>query len=333
MFKIGDKVVKINRNTFANKFGDRFAFITQLYENNESKDKDKLWAKFDKGFACAVSKLELWSPQIQKQLDCINSIDKYEIKEHAKKIIKTAPATKKEKHQFLKNRIVIKELAFDKLKAFRRHDRLKVFYHKGSKCVECGVEGTRLVWSKQHKHDGLHLDVFTTDGLLMTVDHLIPRSVGGRDVMSNFQPMCSICNSKKGSTGTNRFKMRLFEPIILRSVAELDTSIQKLEEMYYYENERPKLFGDFVRLVINPLNKKLEIRGSIYKSSKAPSALKIFKENVSEIERQVFRYFSNLSQDNYENNKQTIFAIRNNSLIAYTNHKDFRKYKTILKVT
>jgi 5-methylcytosine-specific restriction endonuclease McrA len=39
------------------------------------------------------------------------------------------------------------------------------------------------------------------DGLevLMTSDHIIPRSKGGPTILENLQPMCHICNGRKGN--------------------------------------------------------------------------------------------------------------------------------------
>lgn len=33
--------------------------------------------------------------------------------------------------------------------------------------------------------------------VLMTKDHIIPKSKGGKNNLSNYQPMCCICNKQK----------------------------------------------------------------------------------------------------------------------------------------
>jgi len=35
--------------------------------------------------------------------------------------------------------------------------------------------------------------------VLMTKDHILPRVLGGKDHIDNYQPMCQVCNSEKGS--------------------------------------------------------------------------------------------------------------------------------------
>lgn len=36
--------------------------------------------------------------------------------------------------------------------------------------------------------------------IMMTVDHIIPESKGGKRLFDNLQPMCSECNSLKGNS-------------------------------------------------------------------------------------------------------------------------------------
>jgi 5-methylcytosine-specific restriction endonuclease McrA len=84
------------------------------------------------------------------------------------------------------------------LEEFKDHRRLQVFHEKGCKCVKCGVEGTRLALGKAN-NGSLHWDVYTDDFYPLTVDHIIPKSKGGPDHIDNYQPMCYLCNTKKGN--------------------------------------------------------------------------------------------------------------------------------------
>lgn len=102
------------------------------------------------------------------------------------------------------NYTVIKEIPLTSLnlKYFKNHKRLKVFYHKGTQCVECNKKGTRLILGLS-SNGQLHWDVYTKDLCPITVDHIIPKSKGGSEELSNKQPMCTYCNSKKGNGDTN----------------------------------------------------------------------------------------------------------------------------------
>lgn len=81
-------------------------------------------------------------------------------------------------------------------------------------CVKCGKQG--IIWSlestkmNERPHLNLYADLgdqpltrfrgLNVDGLvLMTIDHLIPRSKNGKDDPSNVVSMCSICNAAKGN--------------------------------------------------------------------------------------------------------------------------------------
>lgn len=80
------------------------------------------------------------------------------------------------------------------------HRRLHVFHHKGCKCAnpECSNEGHYVIVGKD-RSGGVHVDLYTKNFVLMTVDHIYPKSKGGEDILENKQPMCSPCNSSKDS--------------------------------------------------------------------------------------------------------------------------------------
>jgi hypothetical protein len=91
---------------------------------------------------------------------------------------------------------------------YQEHERLHVFAQKGRVCVSCGRVGTLLVVSKElertasRKRGSIgreHVDLYTDDFVLMTVDHIIPYSISKDDTDANKQPMCDPCNSSKGN--------------------------------------------------------------------------------------------------------------------------------------
>ena len=103
--------------------------------------------------------------------------------------------------------------------------RLRLFKHSDRKCVSCGRVGNVFVLDKQLGHklviplnkirNDIHLNLYCyTNGqkneyVLMTQDHIIPRSLGGNNGLNNLQVMCEFCNSKKENKITKRDIKRL----------------------------------------------------------------------------------------------------------------------------
>jgi 5-methylcytosine-specific restriction endonuclease McrA len=80
--------------------------------------------------------------------------------------------------------------------------RLWTFFETGITCVNCGIEGEFFAKEKNGEHEeSFHLNLYGIDGgkeVLMTKDHITPKSEGGNDHISNYQTMCKPCNEKKG---------------------------------------------------------------------------------------------------------------------------------------
>lgn len=87
---------------------------------------------------------------------------------------------------------------------YHDHKRLTVFANKGRVCVRCGREGVLLL-RMVGKAGDVHIDLYTDDFILMTVDHITPRTLCRKlgwskeetEALSNKQPMCDPCNNKK----------------------------------------------------------------------------------------------------------------------------------------
>jgi hypothetical protein len=97
------------------------------------------------------------------------------------------------------NYIPMKILPMEQLHTkFSRHKRLKTFHEKGLKCVRCPKEGCYLIAAKDIG-GAIHIDVYTKEFDLMTVDHIKPKSKGGSYNIENLDPMCQKCNTKKSN--------------------------------------------------------------------------------------------------------------------------------------
>lgn len=88
--------------------------------------------------------------------------------------------------------------------------RYKIF-EKNLDCYNCGIVGS-FFYLQQHKKmnrhtadNVAHFNLYAEDKLninggniiLMTQDHLIPKSKGGQDTLQNLKTMCFLCNHDK----------------------------------------------------------------------------------------------------------------------------------------
>ena len=81
--------------------------------------------------------------------------------------------------------------------------RLRTF-KKNLTCVDCGISGLHF-WAECNPGCfNYPLNLYgineAGDEILMTKDHIIPRSKNGKDTIDNMQTMCTKCNDKKGNT-------------------------------------------------------------------------------------------------------------------------------------
>jgi 5-methylcytosine-specific restriction endonuclease McrA len=81
--------------------------------------------------------------------------------------------------------------------------RYQCFLESGLTCIKCGIEGIFFAMEKDCKCTVYHFNLYALDKdgdeVLMTKDHIIPKSRGGKNNISNYQTMCYPCNHAKGN--------------------------------------------------------------------------------------------------------------------------------------
>ena len=81
--------------------------------------------------------------------------------------------------------------------------RYQLYAEKGVTCVRCGIKGKyfALERGKTDNPNRFHFNLYAVNKygheVMMTKDHIKPRSKGGKNKLSNYQPMCHKCNQRK----------------------------------------------------------------------------------------------------------------------------------------
>lgn len=146
---------------------------------------------------------------------------------------------------------------------------------RSQKCVTCGIEGTvfsldvpRTNNPSKAEYNAPHLNLYSAGGMLMTIDHVIPKSKGGEDELSNFQTMCARCNGLKGDGENGGFKERKFttldvldnepEPVWMRpdAIPFLDINFDFIvEKVKGFRKVLIETESQWFYVSANPLNK------------------------------------------------------------------------------
>lgn len=145
---------------------------------------------------------------------------------------------------------VLLEASLEDLIKFKDHRRLRVFYYKGTNCVNCDKVGTRLV-KGMDGGGNMHWDVYTEDLFPLTIDHILPKSLGGSDDLDNLQPMCAECNFSKGNGQKQQKKVK---PVLV-SVLNSNLTANELIGKVIWKKRRNTPVGKVHSITVNPHTK------------------------------------------------------------------------------
>lgn len=106
---------------------------------------------------------------------------------------------------------------FDGKKIRMRSEKYRVFQNKGTNCYGCGMKGVFFALERLPEINKYHFNLYAIDKegdeVLMTIDHIHPKSKGGPSSLENFQPLCKVCNERKADReGRSMITSRFFSP-------------------------------------------------------------------------------------------------------------------------
>lgn len=76
--------------------------------------------------------------------------------------------------------------------------KFKLFKTKGLDCLHCKAKGYVFIIFKNGKN--YYTNLYTSNGILITKDHIVPKSRGGATSIKNLQPLCIKCNMTKSNS-------------------------------------------------------------------------------------------------------------------------------------
>ena len=137
-------------------------------------------------------------------------------------------------------------------------------FQKSQKCGCCGLEASYLAYEKPLDSEKYHINMYGVDEdgkeILFTKDHIIPFSKGGKNILGNYQTMCSKCDANKGNMVFSNGK-----PIIM----EFKIPIWKIEndESLIYQITFTLVGKWILGIIINNVltSKTIDLRSNNYK--------------------------------------------------------------------
>ena len=150
------------------------------------------------------------------------------------------------------------EITVDGYPVYSRSLRYSVFYQKGCDCVKCGRKGSYFKLEGGRDGDNIerrHFNLYTEDNILMTKDHIKPKIAGGKDIVDNLQPMCSICNGEKSGEYPGVIKLTHVKSGKVRYFRNLEDATHQIVMDQLSQKCGKKSFNETTKMIINMVYK------------------------------------------------------------------------------
>jgi hypothetical protein len=133
--------------------------------------------------------------------------------------------------------------------------RLVNFKEHGIVCVTCGLTGSFFAKEKTKKDKTYHLNLYAVKDnieILMTQDHIVPVSLGGKSFLGNVQTMCTKCNVEKGN-GQQKQISKIEDSSLMSFDKDMRRTIQYLRSQI----EKKTITVDDLNILVRDLNKMI----------------------------------------------------------------------------
>lgn len=138
-------------------------------------------------------------------------------------------------YQISNNKKVVNEYKYDDGRLMIENgvldsDRLRDIIRLDNKCAANGCSRVGSKFLVSIYYDGsIHVDLYSDDNTLMTIDHIIPKSKGGANSIDNYQMMCQPHNNDKGNIYENlnfpKSKL-IYRDMVNKKFESMDISIE-----------------------------------------------------------------------------------------------------------
>ena len=147
------------------------------------------------------------------------------------------------------------EIIVDGYPVYGRSLRYSLFYQKGCDCVKCGRKGSYFKLEESDNPERRHFNLYSEDNILMTKDHIKPKIAGGKDIIENLQPMCSICNSEKSGEYPGIVKLTHVKSGKVRYFKNLEEATHQIVMDQLSQKCGKKSFSENTKMIINMVYK------------------------------------------------------------------------------